>query len=333
MVYDLLKYQISFNKDVFKCIFHLVKKPETTLNRRSYPIWRPDYRLHTKIRMKLQYLVFLATLTVLFYSCAPKSRMTNHASSGAVLLRADLKHYFDSCNVAGSVVIFDNNKQQWILSDTVDSKTETLPASTFKIINLLIALETKTISDENDIIKWTGSTDTVKYGYRPEIYRDMTIKEAFELSTVWVFEELAKKIGRENYEKYLKSSHYGNQNLSQKDTDFWNFGAFAISPVNQVEFIKNLYDGKLPFSRSNIDIVKRVMITMQHEDYTIRAKTGWTSEDNISIGWWVGYVENRKGVFFFATRLLQDKKLSRPGFASCRKDITKSVLKDLGILD
>lgn len=86
------------------------------------------------------------------------------------------------------------------MSDTTDIKQGCLPASTFKIINLLIALETKTIANENEIVKWIGKVDTVKYGYRPEIYRDMTVKEAFEVSAGWVFIELAKKIGRENYQ-------------------------------------------------------------------------------------------------------------------------------------
>ena len=70
----------------------------------------------------------------------------------------------------------------------------------------MIALETNTIKDENEIIKWVGSTDTVKYGYRPEIYHDMPVKEAFELSAGWVFVELAKKIGKDTYRKHLAES-------------------------------------------------------------------------------------------------------------------------------
>ncbi|QRY60736.1 hypothetical protein JVX97_19050 [Sphingobacterium siyangense] len=35
---------------------------------------------------------------------------------------------------------------------------ENSPASTFKIINMLIALETKTIDDENTVVKWPGTT-------------------------------------------------------------------------------------------------------------------------------------------------------------------------------
>jgi beta-lactamase class D len=263
-------------------------------------------------------------------SATPRA-MATHTDS--VSVRPDFRKYFDACATEGSIALYDNTRKQWILSDTVAVRQETLPASTFKIVNLLIALETNTIADENDIVRWVGSTDTVKYGYRPDIYRDMTVKEAFELSAGWVFVELAKKIGKENYRKYLKLCNYGNLNLSQPDADFWNFGAFGISPVNQVTLLRNLYEGKLPFSKRNMEIVKRVMIAGQHPAYTIRAKTGWTREGGINTGWWVGYLEHTDGVYFFATRLLQDRKQNRADFGNCRKEITLAVFKDLRILE
>lgn len=243
------------------------------------------------------------------------------------------KNYFKDCGIDGSIVIFDNQKKKWFASDTMSVRKETLPASTFKIINLLIALETKTIKDENQVVKWIGKTDTLKYGYRPDIYHNMSVKEAFEVSAGWVFVELAKKIGKEKYKKYLALSHYGNGDLSQKDADFWNFGAFEISTVNQVEFLKKLYDEQLPFSERNIQIVKKVMITEKKDNYIIRSKTGWTRDKGMNTGWWVGYVENPKGVYFFATRLLQDRKFNNPDFGKCRKEITKNVLRDLEVIN
>ncbi len=84
--------------------------------------------------------------------------------------------------------------------------------------------------------------DTVRYGYRPDIYHDMTVKEAFEQSAGWVYLELAKQIGRERYKTYLAKCQYGNGNLSETGVDFWNFGPFAISPQNQIRFLKALYE-------------------------------------------------------------------------------------------
>lgn len=271
--------------------------------------------------------LLLFTLTICF-SCSQQKKSSSHfdiTKNRNFTVHSEFKNDFDNCGVIGAVAIYDNKNQHWILSDTTNVTAEKLPASTFKIINLLIALETKTIKDENEIVKWVGKTDTLKYGYRPEIYHDMTVKEAFEVSAGWVFIELAKKIGKENYKKYLNNCNYGNLNLSEKNDDFWNFGAFAISPINQVEFIKNLYEEKLPFSKYNIDIVKRVMITDRTDNFSIRAKTGWTRENNTNTGWWVGFVKTTDNTYFFATCLLQDRKNNRDDFGSCRKEITKKI--------
>lgn len=243
--------------------------------------------------------------------------------------QVDFAEAFRDCRIDGSVTIYQYNTQQWFISDTADANRETLPASTFKIINLLIALETGTIKDENVIVKWPGQTDTTLYGYRPEIYRDMSVKEAFELSAGWVFIELAKKVGRASYLRYLTQCGYGNLNLGEKGTDFWNFGAFGISPKNQVRFLVSVYRNEVPFSKRNIDILKRVMITERTDDYTLRSKTGWTRWEGSDIGWWVGYVTTKTDVFFFATRIRKRRTDSNPEFGNCRKNITKAVLRQL----
>lgn len=285
--------------------------------------------------MKVENLLLSLILVPLICGCLPNRQASGQPSvfiRNNINVRSDFQNYFDSCGVEGTMAIYDIKNEKWIVSDTVGLEIETLPASTFKIINLLIALETNTIKNENEIVKWIGRTDTIKYGYRPEIYHDMSVKEAFELSAGWVFVEFSKKIGKDTYRKYLAECRYGNNNLSQIDADFWNFGDFAISPRNQVEFLKSLYEEKLPFSKRNINIVKRVMIAEQHENYVIRAKTGWTRESNINTGWWTGYIETKSGTYIFATRLLQDRKMNRSDFGSCRKVITKKIFRDLNIL-
>jgi beta-lactamase class D len=267
--------------------------------------------------MKFRYLIVLFC----FLSISPKV-------SGQV----DLQQSFRECSIKGSTTIYDYKNQYWIYSDSLDALKLSLPASTFKIINLLIALEIKVIKDENEVIKWVGKTDTTLYGYRPEIYKDMTLREAFEVSAGWVFIELAKKIGKKNYTKYLNACRYGNLDLSMKDVDFWNFGSFGISPQNQVMFLKAVYEEKLPFSKRNYEILKRVMVVEKTNDYTIRAKTGWTRDGGVDSGWWVGYVESRENTYFFATRISKKRSESNPNFGQCRKTITKTILKQINAI-
>ncbi|WP_128546719.1 class D beta-lactamase [Larkinella soli] len=244
----------------------------------------------------------------------------------------DLRKPFENCNVSGSITILDHKNGKWITSDEKANEQEMLPASTFKIINLLIALETGVIKDENEIIKWPGSTDTTLYGYRPEIYKDMSVREAFQVSAGWAFIEIAKKIGRERYLHYLAKSEYGNNILSEKGDDFWNFGAFGISPKNQIAFLVKVHEGTAPFSQKSLRTLKEVMINEQKEEYTLRAKTGWTRVHGKDIGWWVGYVERKENTYFFATRLIKERSMLNPNFGACRKSITIDILKMLGAL-
>jgi len=239
---------------------------------------------------------------------------------------------FEDCGINGSITLYDYNEKKWISSDIADSHKQTLPASTFKIINTLIALESGAISDENEMIKWPGSTDTVKYGYRPEIYHDISMKEAFKLSAGWAYVELAKQIGKEEYRQYLSAIKYGNVDLSVNDDDFWNFGGFAISPANQIDIMRGVYEESLPFKKSSFRILKEMMIEKKTGEYTLRAKTGWTRDDGKDTGWWVGWVEREDNVYFFATRLIKERNIPNPNFGKCRKDITMEILSQLGIL-
>jgi len=244
----------------------------------------------------------------------------------------NLQQPFDDCQIKGSTTIYNYNTKKWITSDSNDNRLASLPASTFKILNTLIILETGIIGDENEIIKWPGITDTTKYGYRPDIYHDMSLKEAFKVSAGWVYIELAKKVGKERYRDYLKRCSYGNGDVSIPDPDFWNYGNFRISPINQIETLKGVYEETLPFSKRSFQILKQIMIEEKTPLYTLRAKTGWTRDGGKDTGWWVGYIEKKDNVYFFATRLVKERTTINPNFNKCRKNITKEILRSLKIL-
>ena len=253
--------------------------------------------------------------------------------SALATAQMDMDTPFKKCRVQGSTTIYDYKNKKWIYSDAADANKATLPASTFKIVNLLIALQSGAIKDENETVKFTEKQDTTLYGYRPEIYRDMTVKKAFELSAGWVFVDLAKRIGKERYRHDLKACRYGNGKFREKGIDFWNFGSFGVTPQNQIEFLVRVYEGKTPFSKQNTDILKEVMITEKTRSYIIRSKTGWTRANGKDIGWWVGYVERKDNLYFFATRLTKKRSEVNPDFGSCRKEITKEILKQIQALE
>jgi beta-lactamase class D len=75
------------------------------------------------------------------------------------------------------------------------------------------------------------------------------------------------------------------------------------------------------------------MVSEQTDQYQLRAKTGWTRVDGKDIGWWVGYVERKDNAYFFATRIVKERKTVNPNFGSCRKEITKNILRQIKAIE
>lgn len=65
-----------------------------------------------------------------------------------------------------------------------------LPASTFKILSSLVALETGVAADDHAIIKWDGITR-----YPSELNQDLDMRTAFRLSATPHYQQLARFIG------------------------------------------------------------------------------------------------------------------------------------------
>lgn len=251
---------------------------------------------------------------------------------GPAPAQTKLQHYFDSTEVSGSTTIYDYQQDKWIYTDSSDAKKATLPASTFKIINSLIALEYGAVKNEKEMLKWDGKVRGFQ-GQPVDVWnRDTNLKEAYKNSTVWFYVEIAKRIGREKYKSILNSCDYGNGSLAEKGTDFWNYGDFAVTPRNQIDFLIRLYKEKLPFSEKIIKTVKRIMISEDTSDYRIRSKSGWTQKNGQDIGWWIGYIEKQGEIYFFATRLLKDETKELPQFGNMREEITRKILTEIEIL-
>jgi beta-lactamase class D len=243
--------------------------------------------------------------------------------------QTDFQKHFDSLGLKGSTTIYDFKNKKWIFSDKQDAETATLPASTFKIPNSLLALEYKSVQDENEIIKWDGEAKSHLGTVVNAWNKDTDLKNAYKNSTIWFYVEVAKRIGRKRYQKTLIKCGYGNGNFSENGYDFWNYGEFAITPKNQILFLIKLYENMLPFSKPTIEKVKEVMISEKTKTHTYRDKTGWTRKNGTDIGWWVGYVETQDNIYFFATRLLKDENDNNPNFLKGRKEITRLILNEI----
>jgi beta-lactamase class D len=104
----------------------------------------------------------LSLITYHLFACSPNN-VTEDES---------LKKYFDSANVTGSFGLFDNGQGHFTIYNLKRFRdTSYTPASTFKIVNSLIGIQTGIIRDEKMVIKW----DSVKR-WNPDCKKDLTLE-------------------------------------------------------------------------------------------------------------------------------------------------------------
>ena len=157
----------------------------------------------------------------------------------------EIENYFQGFD--GALVLYDLNANRYTRYNPEKCAERLLPASTFKIMNALIALETGAIPDENYIMRWDDTPYEI-----PTWNQDHTLKTAFRDSVVWYYQEVARRIGEENMQRYIDAVEYGNKDMSGNLDTFWLDGAIRVSADEQVELLKRLYQGDLPFSRRSI---------------------------------------------------------------------------------
>ncbi len=154
-------------------------------------------------------------------------------------IRDSLAKRFIEEGTAGTFVGYKVEDYLIIASDKDRSGEAKLPASTFKIPNSLIALETGVVEDpDKDIFKWDGVKRDIEAWNR-----DHTMRSAIAVSAVPVYQEIARRIGQERMQKYVDLLEYGNRNIGGGIDQFWLTGDLRIDPVQQIDFLDRLRRG------------------------------------------------------------------------------------------
>ncbi len=256
---------------------------------------------------------------LLLYACGFTSCSVNKAK-----IDTGLKKYFDSSHVDGCFTILDNSNGNITVYNMKLDTQRVLPASTFKIVNSLIGIETGKITDEKMIIKW----DSVKR-WNEDWNKDLTMEQAFKASSVPYYQEVARRIGKDTMQRWIDTLQYGNKNISGPIDSFWLNNTLKISPDEQLGLVKRLYFDKLPFQKRSQQIVRNVMLQEDNTLYKLSYKTGLGfDEKENSIGWIVGWIEENRHVYFFVTLVKSpDRNID---MKTVRMNITKGILKEMG---
>lgn len=233
-----------------------------------------------------------------------------------------LKELFELHDVKGTMVIESYNSGKQYIHNNLRANKPMLAASTFKIPHTLIALNEGIIKDENSPIIWDGKKRSMKVWNQ-----NQTLKSAFAVSCVWCYQQFTEVISQKKYENYLHQLHYGNEQTGENIKTFWLDGTLRITALEQVVFLKKLYEANLPFKKQHIETVKRIMLNEENGNYSLYAKTGWATSEG-SYGWFVGYLKTSEDVWFFATNM----DIQKQSELKLRKQITLEAFRLLGVI-
>lgn len=237
--------------------------------------------------------------------------------------------------------IYDHSHDQVFQYKAQRLGKQICPASTFKIFNSLVALETNTIPDIDFVIPWDGITR-----WNPDWSKDMDMVEAFKVSSVPYYQEVARRVGRKNFQLYMDSVKYGNMKIGDSIDKFWLDNSLLISPDEQVGLMKKLYFDKLPFSARTHRLVRTLMLKEETEKYKLYCKTGTSQDAHFTQMQLVGFIEvieHQKAInsadketnyrpYFFAMEFTQaNDKVDMKNSRELRIQLLKKICTDLKI--
>lgn len=230
---------------------------------------------------------------------------------------------FETAGVEGTLLIESVKGGERILHHDARARQPFIAASTFKIFNTLIAVEEGAIDSATATLPWDGTQYEIT-----DWNRDQTLETAFKVSCVWCYQELARRVGAAKYPAYLRMAGYGQLREPFDGETFWLDGALTISAEQQVAFLEQVVQRRLPLRASTYDTLETIMIAEVGPTYRLYAKTGWSTRTTPGIGWYVGYVKRADDTWLFALNLDTHDASDLP----LRRRITLDALRIKGIL-
>lgn len=264
----------------------------------------------------------LRLLIVAVYGCITGCSPNNVTNDDS------LKKYFDEQQVTGTFGLYDNGSGQFTIYNLARFKDSSyLPASTFKIVNSLIGLETGKIVNDKMVIPWDGIVRMYPMGDTATSWnKDLTMEEAFKASAVPYYQAVARKIGIDTMQHWLDTLNYGSKKIKTRIDTFWLDNSLKITADEEMGLVKKLYFGQLPFQKRSQDIVKNLMMQEDNANYKLAYKLGLGFlENGKALGWMVGWIEENRHPYFFALNI---EGVAAKDFPAKRLAIVKAILKE-----
>src|SRR5690606_35586746 len=261
--------------------------------------------------------VSVLALALLFGACS-----TNNVKEDA-----SLGKFFKDNQVEGCFALLDNGTGKFTVYNLARYRDSSyLPASTFKIVNSLIGLQTGRITSDSMVIKWDGVPRRIE-----SWKRDLSMYDGFRESSVPYYQEVSRRIGKDTMQFWLDSLSYGTRKITTAIDTFWLDNSLKITPDEQRGLVKMLYFDQLPFFPTYQGMVKRAMLMENNTQYRLAYKTGWAMNSSGNhLGWVVGWIEENRHPYFFVLNIESAERDF--DMRTVRLKMLKDILKELGFL-
>ncbi|WP_067606674.1 penicillin-binding transpeptidase domain-containing protein [Nocardiopsis listeri] len=231
--------------------------------------------------------------------------------------RPELASLLDEAGTEGTFVLHDVREASVVVVDAEQARERAVPASTFKLPNTLIALETGVVSDLDEVVSDGGEDE-------------LSLRESLPTPDVSLHQEVAERIGYDRMSTWVDRFDYGNRKVGEDgELDrFWVDGPLEITAVEQTTFLAALVRADLPVEVGHQEALREMLEIERGDDYALYGRTGLGAEADPVPGWWVGWVENGDDLHTFALRLDMDEDTD----PELRESLGRDFLVELDVL-
>jgi beta-lactamase class D len=248
-----------------------------------------------------------------------------------------LAKIFNDRGLTGTFVMGDARTDTVFVWNQERAERRFPPAATFRIVNAILALEAGVVRGIEDIVPFHATQYRTFESARPYFYgtlsrsgdsnRQSNLRTAMRAPSTRTFRALARGIGMERMRDGVAKLTYGNMRVGNAVDRFWRDGSLQISALEQVEFLGRAARGKIPVSREILNDLRQLTLLEKTAGYELHSKSGSLVTTKPELGWWVGWVERKSGIFPFALNMDMDTAK-----AEDRVKIGRECLKALGKL-
>lgn len=244
-----------------------------------------------------------------------------------VVERPEWGPWFEAEGVAGTMALHQIGTDRVDVFDADRADEQLTPASTFKILNSLIILETDVLPDVDTVLAWDG-VDRGSAGWN----REQTLRTAIDVSAVWAYQEWARQVGPDRMAELVDAADYGNEDIGGRIDSFWLDGELRISAREQLDFLIRFVEGDLPFDEEHQRAVRDILVQEIGPGWSWSHKTGLSLRSEPQVGWLVGIVDLETSTWVFALNIDMEAAAGQRVDPAARLRLAEAILREDGVL-